>query len=297
MEYQKETYENFVNHYNSLEWKEKVKLLEKIINIKTNNNESDKSDIKEIDLLFSYLIQKISTKKLTEQENELFLGISSRYLINNIKIDDNIINDYVCNYLSNNRQYKPEEIIIYLNYFRCYFNNFFNKKITFNFKNRMHTDYEFGIPINPKIEQMMVNVCIFKKLLDKQELDKQRYFHHLVIIAFLIIHEYIHILQKDYIDKNYYNEKSAENYIIESLIMKIDKQFYQKYHDYFNMEYDADEYAIMYVPYFLNGIVPNEDIKCYLEWIENEKMKYYDDNSKQIVEEKKVLFKSKYYNS
>lgn len=258
---------DFIKYYSLLDLSEKKDLLLEIINIKNTNTSLDL--IEKIDCLYNNLMMKCSAKTLTNEENDLFLGLSARYIINNIQVDDDILDIYVNNYLLKKSQYKSEEIIIYLNYFRCFFNRFFNKEVRFDFQNRFHIDYEFGIPLDNNIKNMKVNVCPFRKILDRS-LTLNSYYSHMVYISFIILHEYVHLLQDDYISRNCDNN-ITKNYIIESMLMKNDKKFYDIYHDYFDTEQEADNFAFTYTEYFLKSIIPIDIVRHYLEEI-----KYYN---------------------
>ena len=260
---------DFVEYYNSLPKSEQNELLEDIIDLKLENEwqeaiglqKNDEDVITKIDNIYKNLLNNSNQNQLTRKENNLLLDISARYIINNIAVDDRKLMEYIFNYLLDNRQYKPEEIVLYLNYFRCFLNDYHNKEIEFNFKNSLHCNYEFGIPIKIKIKEMMVNACAFRKLLHQEKLSEGSYNHHLMINNFLVVHEYAHALQQDYINRN--NNDITENYKIESIIMKKEPNFYQKYHDSFDTEIEADDYANRYVPYLVHGFMHSNDIQFF----------------------------------
>lgn len=278
---------NFIEYYSLLDWESKKDLLQRIINAKNTN--TSPNFIEKINFLYRRLMMSCRMNKLTKEENDLFLGLSSRYITNNEELDDDLLNEYVNNYLLKNPEYKGEEIIIYLNYFRCFLNSFYNKEVIFDFQNRFHNGYEFGIPIESNLQYMMVNVCAFRKILNNIH-TIESYYCHLVHISFSMLHEYAHLLQKDYI--NNYNNQKTENYIIEKEIMKEDNEFYKKYHDYFEIEKEADEFAYTHINYFLDGIIPKEQLKYYLEII-LKKIELRKIDNKEIFELEKEKRKRK----
>lgn len=275
----------FIKNYISLSLEEKNEILNKLVYLKCYNQREE--CINKLDEIYNYLNQKVKNDNLNKIEHELFIKLTSRYIINNIPVDDDLLNAYTYKYVLKNPNYIPEEIVFLINSFRIFLNTYFNKKIKFKFKNLFHIDYEFGTPINKKNDHFLVNVCAFKKLIHSKNFSKIDYNNHLTYITYILIHEYAHVLQQDYIVRN--DNDITENYKLEYLIMKNNPNIYEKYHDYFDIEYEADLYAKQYIIYFLMNIISINELQDCIKSID----KKTDRTDERIIEKIKLLKKIK----
>ena len=251
--YVDKSYKDFVIYFFKLNDNEKKYIIKNVYNYRSNNFTPKNKTFDMLNNMYEILLQKIKYNELNGMERNIYEYINA-YLIYYNKFETNMVFDLYCDkYLSN--------ITI---------NNINNKilLITQNVVDILNKKYHLDVKIvNASYEyetKVLASVDIFSKQneifinknMSKIEVDNKNLFLSVARIIFIILHEYKHILQ-------YYDIINSKSITNKSLIDKvylreITYDFYNKYHNYFFTERNANDFAFSVLKIFLMKYFDND---------------------------------------
>jgi len=211
----------------------------------------------------------LNNESLTNKEIELFESVYSYLILNEIDIDNEILHKYCKTYIKTEEYSYIDRMILLCKDLLNTLNKEYNKNYKLKFFNKRSFNSSGYIIFTEKENIIYININYFTKMYKESKKLPYKPIKTMVFNKiFSILHEFKHLLQKEYISNN--DNKITENFIEEEYIKTYNYKFYLKNHNYFKTEREANLFAY-------------ENILKYFEM-------YFD---KDIIFEKEM--KEKYY--
>ncbi len=233
------SYDKIINIFLSLSKKYQEMFINNII-----NGQQDSKFKKNFMRYFKILENKVKNNEFLTPNEKTTFEIVYRYLIiNNINIDKTLLHSYCTYYIkrNNGNDYLDKVYLIFYDLINClnselkkdYHIHFYKSKKDIAIAYMVFGDKDFTLHVN----DYKLNFSCFNK--KKYSYDVLRKI--VIKYIFYIVHEYTHLLQKEYILKN--NDSISEDYMKNVFAMNIAYKIYLKWHDYFRIEEEANIYA------------------------------------------------------
>jgi len=281
-------YHNFVNYFYKLNNAEKENIIKVCIEYKKNNDYNIKNgNLNKIYDMYKILLHKLEYNELNFKEKEIYEFIKRTEISIGEFENDNLFEKYCNKYLKNGnlKNYNNNNIFLIMQDML----NELNKKYNNDSHLIITDEYEIAYT-NWLNKETRGKIVIGEKYIERINIWSKTYEKIEYVIAyslFLVLHEYKHLLQTyDFIINN-----SIHNTIYfkeEFMICRVNS-LYQKFHDNFVTEKEANEFAYHNIFDYLSKYVKyeKEDIKKYLKG----KFGIFPLNSKEFLLKYKTIIK------
>ena len=239
LNYNIKTYKGFVNYFFNLEYKEKDIIVKECFKYVKNNYKPQNKTMYKIYEMYKILLHKLKYDKLNIKERFIYEYINA-YLIYNNLFENNLLFEKYCNTYLNNITLDNIECKIKLIIQDVI--NTFNKEYLLDVKlTNEISDFDNDILGCVHWNDLKQEIVIYDDVYDI-EVNNDNLISTISELIFITSHEYKHVIQKldCYYTNNHFNKMSFEDFCLRALFYK----FYDKYHDYFETEKDADLFAL-----------------------------------------------------
>lgn len=254
-------YNNFC--YLPLNAKEKVvKKLQKILKIdETKRFSCDKKNIKYLARVMHLLDKEALENKLNPKKVETFCLINRLRFINKLYIDIDAFNTFFFSYFPSKKTYTYDDLNILLQATYIYLMDYFNMpfesieicKKQYNYiicylNQKMHLELPETILENASSK--IISKDLFTRMAVKQ--------------SFALAHEFAHSAIYRYIERN----NCQEDFLFKEVVVcNLNKEFYNENHNNFSSEILANDFALDFVSYLLQGLIEPNKLQYEIELI------------------------------
>ena len=274
-------YTSFVNYFFSLDKKTKDYIINEVY-FYIYSNDNNKL-LNKIVNMYNILLEKLKYNKLNLKERYIYEYVNE-YLINlGFFCPNDLFEKYCSTYLNNISGFNTmDKIILLMQHILNEFNIKYNMDafLSFNDDENCIAWMDFSENenvINVNLEKVNELISIKQAVSNYEEL--------LSVCLFTILHEFNHLLQKNYMLKNNDNKKAG--YVNDLFVINLSK-LYDKYHNYFQIENESNLFGINNImPLVSKSFKKKVDENEILEYI-NDLFVYYDKSL-----EKRFLIKYK----
>jgi len=246
--------------------------------------------IEDYDNMIEKLLYKCRIKTLSESELKVLLFIMSYCSLNNNSFEDEDINVYFNNYFYNGSTYfLVEELILFNNSIVSFIGKMMNIDVKLNYNK--FVEVPFCINKNNDVAEITASYDMYSELFELDTISKEDFYYLLVYQSYALLHEFYHTIQIELVmnNKNYDDIERLEK---ELVILTKNKEFYNKYHNNFKIEKEADNFALESLKHLLKDVIPLEMLNIYLDKLVSQLNDAYYENLDE--EEFKKLFDDEY---
>ncbi len=226
---------NFFEYYAKLSNKDKFNIIYFIKLIERNGETLDEGNndfYNEVKKWESNLNNRLSNEKIEQAELEFIIKLVADSIINNEKVDKNLIIKIIENYIFKLPLVIPEELPILLIYNFYLINQFTNSKyniyFTINPNSFAHTNY------SEYPETVFINYEVYHQLFGLEQISKQDYYEMFCYQTFALLHEFKHLKQFEYM--NSHDDEYAKVIGLDMGIVSYNYDFYLENHEMFFIE-------------------------------------------------------------
>ena len=188
------------------------------------------------------ITNKIISIDLNKEEKQLFERVYSHLILNEIAIDNEILHKYCKTYIKTEEYSYIDRMILLCKDLLNTLNKKYNKNYKLKFFNKRSFNSSGYIIFTEKENIIYININYFIKMYKESKKLPYKPIKTMVFNKiFSILHEFKHLLQKEYISNN--DNKITENFIEEEYIKTYNYKFYLKNHNYFKTEREANLFA------------------------------------------------------
>ena len=233
------SYKGFVDYFFNLEIKEKDNIIKECFKYVKNNYKPQNKTLYKIYGMYKILLHKLKYDKLDIKERFIYEYINAYLIYNNLFLNNELFEKY-CNIYLNN---------ITLDNIECKLKLIVQDVINV-LNNKYHLDVKNINIISDNDSNTIAYVC-WGNL--KQEIFTYDVIYDVDVnnnnltltiseLIFYISHEFKHVIQKldCYYTDNPFNKSAFEDFCLRSLSIRL----YDKYHNYFETEKDANNFAL-----------------------------------------------------
>lgn len=248
---------------------------------KTKLREEEKTFLDSYDEMVEKLFVKNRNRDLSSGESKVLLFILSYFSLYNNSYKEEDITIYFNNYYYKGTKYfLVEELILLNNLIVSFINTMMNSEV--NFKYEQFSGPPVHINNINGVKEINVSYSLYYDLLEKNKISKKDYYYLMVYQVYSLLHEFYHSIQFDLFNDNK-NYDDLENLKKELVVLTKNREFYDKYHNNFKFEKEADEFAIKYLKAFLKDIIPLNMLNFSLKKILSQIKKINDKNLDEDV--------------
>lgn len=222
-------------------------------------NDNEKLILDKYESMLKNLKQKCLNNELNNTERIMYALILARSLVNNCCVNLSVCSDYITNvYNKGIIYYTSEEVYLILANTLNILNKEYNSNVALVFnedkKNICGYRYEDG---RKEIVIGRILIYVINRFANKKNLT---YYSIVYYVVFAIMHEFYHSLQFPY---GVQNSMIAKNpiYRKEGLVTLFNQDFYNKFHNNFSFEIDADQFAFSNIESFISELMDDKKTK------------------------------------
>lgn len=233
------TYKEYIDYFYKFDINEKVNIICYVIIFKKYNIKNGNLD--KLYNFYKILLNKLQYNELNFKEKYIYETITAFLIVSNNYINNELFDKYCNNYLKvSENNFKRQILLIHqdmintlnrknnTDYNICYKENNFSNSIAW--VNWIDED---------KIRNIYYNQNQYLKFFIEKDVKKIDIIKTLSIEILNILHEYKHILQMEWLYKNVDNLSLK----YENDLYMTNFKLYRKYHDYFSIEREANEFG------------------------------------------------------
>ena len=275
LNYKIDTYKKFIDYFDNLYVEEKDYIIENCYNYLMCEKKISHKSLEKISNMYDILKHKIKYDKLNNKERKIYEYIQA-YLIYTDRYEktehfDIYVNKYLTNISLDNIGKKV--FLVIQNIINSLNNEF--KLDTYIYIDEAEEN-TLGSVEWEDIESIIYLNKLFFKDLYNNKLIIDDLIGYISYIIFIILHEYGHIIQKNYMFRN--NDKKSLDYEMDFYLIQYSK-LYKKLHNYFIVEKEANDFAIDRLinelkKYFQNKVIDEKEILRDI----NDAFTHYNDN-------------------
>lgn len=252
----------FFEHYAKLPKKDKCNIIF-YLRLAKNNDKFEQSNYD-----FYYEIEKWQNDlfsrldgKIPSAELEFVINLLADRIVNNEKVDKNLIIKLSENYILKSPLIIPEELPILLLYNFYLINQFTNSNYTISFKT---SAYAFAcINYSDYPTTLFINYGVYHQLLGLENISKQDYLEIFCFQTFALLHEIKHLKQFEHMSTH--DDEYAKAVGIDMGVVSYDYDFYRENHDMFFLEREANEFGYENLERFCHNLLSQDYIQKFIE--------------------------------
>lgn len=207
------------------------------------------------------LFDKLNEGKITPSELEFAIKLIADGIINNEKIDKNLIFKLSENYIMKSPLMIADELPILLIYNFYLINQFTNSKYNTSFITGAYSFAQTNYSEYP--ETIFINYGIYHQLLGLEHISKQDYLEMFCYQTFALLHEFKHLKQFEYM--NSHDDEYAKTIGLDMSVVGYDYEFYQENHDMFFLEREANAFGYENLEKFCHNLLSQDYIQKFIE--------------------------------
>ena len=252
----------FFEYYAKLPKKDKFNIIFYLRMIK-DNDKSEQSNYdfySEIEKWQNNLISRLDGK-ISTSELEFVINLLADRIVNNEKVDKNLIIKLSENYILKSPLIIPEEIPILLLYNLYLINQFTDSNYTVSFKTN---EYAFACTnYSESPETLFINSEFYYQVLKSEQITKQDYLELFCFQTFSLLHETKHLKQFEYM--NTHDDDYAKAIGLDVGVVSYDYDFYRENHDMFLIESEANSFGRENLERFCHNLLSHDYIQKFIE--------------------------------
>ena len=252
----------FFEYYAKLPKKDKFNIIFYLRMIK-DNDKSEQSNYdfySEIEKWQNNLISRLDGK-ISTSELEFVINLLADRIVNNEKVDKNLIIKLSENYILKSPLIIPEEIPILLLYNLYLINQFTDSNYTVSFKTN---EYAFACTnYSDYPTTLFINYGVYHQLLGLENISKQDYLEMFCFQTFSLLHETKHLKQFEHM--NTHDDEYAKAIGLDIGVVSYDYDFYRENHDMFFLEREANEFGYENLEKFCHSLLSHDYIQKFIE--------------------------------
>ena len=207
------------------------------------------------------LFDKLNEGKITPSELEFAIKLIADSIINNEKLDKNLIIKLSENYILKSPLMIPEELPILLLYNSYLINQFINSNYTISFKTSAYAFACTNYSDSP--ETIFINYDFYHHVLESEQITKQDYLELFCFQTFSLLHEFKHLKQFEYM--NTHDDEYAKAIGLDMSVVGYDYDFYRENHDMFFVESEANSFGCENLERFCHNLLSHDYIQKFIE--------------------------------
>lgn len=253
---------NFFEYYAKLPKKDKFNIIFYLQMVKDNDKfeQSNYDFYSEIEKWQNNLISRLDGK-ISTSELEFVINLLADRIVNNEKVDKNLIIKLSENYILISPLIIPEELPILLLYNLYLINQFTDSNYTVSFKTN---EYAFACTnYSDSPETLFINSEFYYQVLKSEQITKQDYLNLFCFQTFALLHEAKHLKQFEYMDTH--NDDYAKAIGLDLGVATYDYDFYRKNHDMFLIESEANSFGRENLERFCHNLLSHDYIQKFIE--------------------------------
>lgn len=244
-----------------------------------DTTEEEKKHLETFDAVFATLCEKCRRYALSEKEEKIFRKIIAYSLVYDFGFMNwEILSIYLNHYsFGKDPQFTPDELILLQAYSVQFINQMTASSISLVFALDCFTDATCHIRREEGKFILQFDKSVYRELLEAESLSKDDYYYLLFYNTYGILHEYLHSRQMLML-VNGEDSLDLSRIRKEVVVLYLAHDFYEKYHNNFKIENDADDFAFHYLSFVLKGMVPEKEFESAFQKLRNDLNSAYQDN-------------------
>lgn len=227
--------------------------------------EEEKKALENFQVIFAAFCEKCRHYEFTEQEEKVFRYTIAFSLVYNFGFMNYEILSFYLNhyYFGKKPAFTPDELILLQAHCVHFINQMTASSIEISFPVSFSNSICSITRQNGKF-LMKFAYSFYSQLLNDESLSEEDYYYLIVYHTFAILHEYAHSKQMlMLVDNKEYEESSRIRE--EIVVLHCSPSFYEKYHNNFLIEKEADQFALQNLAGVLQNMIPKKNYEISLK--------------------------------
>lgn len=251
----------FLSFFANLSKQNKKDFLYLIKLIKKNPNDSRKNFINAFLSLENELSKKVETNTITSDELLFLIFLTANKILTNEEVNKDLVKLISENYILKKPFLIAEELLILLMYNIELASKFTNQNCDIRFTSSISAFAQMSSDMKQD-SVLQIDGSFYNKMLELEKISESDYFEMFCYQTFAILHEFRHAQQFSYVVNN--DDDYSRILQKEIAITQYYCDFYLKYHEFFLLEKEANEFAFENLEKFCHGFLTPDYIKKFI---------------------------------